>query len=214
MAQLNIQATDVAAEPLAVKAYQLPTIILRLLRTYFTEDYEKWIPSLSNLVWVDPDGPRTTGEATCGIEIAKLSEERSEVTQLPKILLRRDSVADATVGIRRGANKIGGIVAGGEGGYEKVRVGAIVLFCVSRSDDESERIGFEVFELFGHFENELRQCLNLRKFRAAEIGTVGKLRGLPDFFATPVTLQYAYQEIVQVSRGGGFPLREIALCFD
>lgn len=194
-----------ADDPLAAKGYQLPTQLLLMLRAYFQPGQPKWIPSLNRLVWNGAEGAATRAQAVSTIDIQRMGEETGETNStLPKILLRRDPIANATIGLKAGINR-GGIP---NGGFEKIRAGAVVLFCCSRDFGESELLGFEMFDLFGHFEDHMRQKLCLRKFRCSQLGTVGRLRGFPGFFATPVTLEYAYTELVQIS-SKEFPLREI-----
>jgi len=195
---------DNAIEPIAMRGYQTPTQLVRLFRTYFQTNYKKIVPSLDRLVWSAIEGPESLAQNAGSIEIMRLGEARSEITDLPKILIRREAVADQTVGIADGQRS----APIAQPIYETVSVCSVTIFAMSRVLDESDLLGFEIFEFLRHFRRKIRRQLKLKRMKVNQIGAVGILRDFPDFFATPVSLDYAYFDNprVLIER---FPIREL-----
>lgn len=199
-------AIDDADCPIAVRAYQAPTQFIRLFREYFTTKYKKFIPSLDGLIYSGPSGPLTASATVSGMEIMRLGEEREEITDLPKLLIRREPMADQTVGLRGGQRMMPRPVST----FETVSVGSITIFGMSRRIGESEMLAFEVFELLRHFREPIRKKLGYHQFKPNQVGAPGRLRAFPRFFATPVTLDYSYRDNVHVFPDR-MPIRELNL---
>lgn len=197
---------DDSQQPIGTRGYQVPTQLLLLLRTYFTNTYPKWLPDLDRFNYTSPDGPITASQNVSAIEITRLGEERSELTDLPKLLVRRDALADMTRGLREGQRMLPAM----QSVYETVSVGSITIFGMSRRLGESEMLAFEVFELLRHFRTGIRKKLCLTKLKANQVGAPGRLRGFPNFFATPLTLDYSYQDNIRVT-SDKIPIRELKL---
>lgn len=197
---------DDASNPIGVRGYQIPTQLLRFLREYFQPAYPKFIIPLDRLEWPGIDGPATKTQNATAIEIFKLGEQSGEVTDLPKILIRREPVVDMTVGFNNGKRGF----PSASNIHETRAVGSVTCFAMSRTLDEAEIIAFEVFEVFRQYSTKLRRKMCLKKFKANQVGSPGQLRAFPGFLAVPVSFDYAYFDNVRVS-SNRVPIRELQL---
>ncbi|GIW89596.1 MAG: hypothetical protein KatS3mg109_0028 [Pirellulaceae bacterium] len=200
-------AAEAAEHPAGVRAYQLPTYFVKFLRAYFQPDFPKLISDLERLCWVGEDGPSTRDQNLQAMEIFRLGDQRKEISDLPKLLVRRGAVLDQTVGLSAGQKMVRPIA---QDRHEFGTAGSLTILAMSRSLDESELLAFEVFEVIRHFRQDLRRRLCLLKLNVTQIGEVGSLRDFPDFFIVPVGIEYVYRDNVDVFEDK-FPFRELAV---
>lgn len=95
-----------------------------------------------------------------------------------------------TVGSRKGTD---GSLLGVRGEYHSTAiVGSHSIFCVSRTGDEAELLGQEVFEFFLQLSPLLRSELNLLRMDVQSCGEIVKLEEFANHFAVPVSIVYAF----------------------
>ena len=191
---------------IGVRAYQLPTILLLILRDYFQASHIKYIPSMQRFIYHGPDTPTHKDQLLSAIEINRMWDNRSETTDLPKLLVRRNAVADTTMGWASGRR----MAPVTNGSHIFGTTGSTTIFAMSKIPDESDLLAFEVFELFRHAGQAIRKNLRLSKFVSQQVGDLGALRQFPGFFVTPVTVAYIYQDDIKIT-DGRFPVRELKL---
>jgi len=192
--------------PIPVRAYQIPTTLLLVLRDYFTSKHRKYIPGCQKYVFFGPDGTRNKSELVRAIEIERIGDRKTEHTDLPKILIKRNAAADTTQGINNGQR----MAPRASSVFETQTSSSTTFFAMSQISDEADLIGFEVFELMRHIAPYFRTQLQLTKFKANQIGDLGTLRAFPGFFAVPITVDYLYRDNVKISNDA-FPVRELKL---
>lgn len=205
---LNLQLSD---QPVAVMGYQFPIILTELVRHHFNGQNEYWIPALNELLYRRPQGPNVKSEVLDSIEIGPIGEYRGDAhTTAPKILVRRDAVARVPNGMDHGKRQVPGM--GNQPGtiFEKKWAGSIILFGMSKKKGESELIAFEVGSLLSHFEEKIQDACTLSAFNCNQVGAAGLLREYPNFFATPVVVDYAYVDNVRITEER-LPIREITV---
>lgn len=206
------QGQTVNDPPIEVLAYQLPTVIVRLLRVYFKSG-PYLIPGIDRLYYDDSNSPNTRSELKHIMEIERLTTYRGDqLNQAPKILIREDSVALVKHGLAGGLRMLPSIAGKDGKTYEKLWSGSIIVFCLSTVPDESRLMAFEVANLFAHYQQEIRQQFaNCKSLAVSQIGATGKIKELPDFFGTPVPIDYAYVDNVSIRPLKRLPIREIVL---
>lgn len=218
MSQPDVLNLDDSAEPLVERGYQLPTVLMKMAREYFTAGQGRWIPQLKDLVYLPGETLRSSGMTKTlvdnSLEIGRYGEYRGDAYTLrPKLLFRREAVARVPRGLAHGLRMSpSGPHADGQGGeiYEQEWSGSIVIFCLSLKVGESDLLGWDVKALYAHFEAKIAKDCTLSKFQASQIGTPGLIKEYPQHFATPVVLDYAYRDNVRIQTSQ-FPIREITV---
>lgn len=206
------QGQVISDRPTEVLGFAIDTILLRLLREYFKSG-PYLIPALSKVYYKDSISPDVREELKHIMEIELLHTYRGDqLNQGPKILIRADAVANIPTGIGGGA-RMSPTTINREGGtlYENWWAGSVVLFCMSTQPAESRLLAFETAYLLRHYQQELRQELcNCKKLQVTQVGATGKTKEYPDFFGTPVPIDYAYTDNVSIWPKS-LPIREIVL---
>jgi len=206
------QGQAINESPIEVLAYQLPTVFMRMLRVYFKSGPYA-IPGIDKLYYDDSESPNVRGELKHILEIERLTTYRGDQqNQAPKILIREDSVALVKHGIAGGLRMLPSVAGKGGKTYEKLWSGSIIVFCLSTVSDESRLMAFEVANLVAHYQQEIRrQFANCKSLAVTQVGATGKIKELPDFFGTPVPIDYAYVDNVSIRPLKRLPIREIVL---
>jgi len=206
------QGQTVNEPPIEVLAYQLPTVFVLMLREYFKSG-PYTIPGINKLYYVDSNSPDTRTELKHILEIERLTTYRGDqLNQGPKILIREDSVALVKHGLAGGTRMLPSVAGKFGKTYEKLWSGSIIVFCLSTVSDESRLMAFEVANLFAQCQQEIRQQFaNCKSLAVTQVGATGKIKELPDFFGTPVPIDYAYVDNVSIRPLKRLPIREIVL---
>lgn len=185
--------------------YSIPTRLVLLLREYFQSKYVKFLPVSQRYVYY-ANGSTTAAQDLTEIEIFRLGDEQSNKTAKPKILVRREAAAEHNPGL--GSNV--SIIDRSKSVVRDHVASSSIVFCMGQTVDEADIIAAEVWAVLRHFQQPIRQRLGCLKFRASQLGKTGRLRDFPAFFATPVVVDYLYEDVLQLSIGD-LPLRDLQI---
>lgn len=202
-----------ALTPLPVRYLQLPTIVVKALQEYFVQpDRDSGLPGSAHLRYYGQDAIDQNSQLENALEIYRLEEQRGDrSTTHPKVLVRRGAVGIRRRGVSGGMRQgmpTPTTIAGNVVALEYF--GTVVCFCLARTPGQSEFLAAEVEQFINHFAQQMRQQLNLIRLIGGQVGDIGELEGFDNFFATPVVVDYIYEDNPQIVRQG-FPTRSIVL---
>jgi len=217
---------DQTACPIAVRYVQMPTVWSSLFKQYFSlppgPDH-RWMPSVAHLRYVDPQGDQqvpptpvpTEADFPDMVEIGRLDEYLGDnLTDLPKILIRRGAVAKNKLGIGDSRMMAPAVNRRAPGNlFLHSYAFSVVTFAMSRDAGQADHLGAECEQLLSHFSHVIRKEYDLNVLNVSQAGEVGRLREFPNFFAVPIVADLQYTDVVQIVTGG-MPLRYLNIKFN
>jgi hypothetical protein len=163
-----------------------------MLKEHFARPETIESPHLRNNIFKpDPENTVTDPLATKIKIEPSWRYDADDEQQRPAIYVRRNQVQLQRLAIADGL---------GIGKHSAMLVGSHTCFCVERSGEAAEILGYEVFRELNQFGPVVRSDFNMYRWNALQLTPVSILEEAEEHFVTGVIVGWAYNETWQIRK--------------